>query len=165
MRFSFILNTQTMTTAIQPQALIAAFETTLPRYYASLRTAVEQAEGPERLTMRQHRFLQAVARADGEALTTGIARALHFAVPTTTRMLDSLVERGLIERQTGSGNRRQIRIATTSEGIALLARYEGIIAARIRELVSSLDPERQQRMLAAITDLGAALDRDEEAGE
>jgi DNA-binding MarR family transcriptional regulator len=143
--------------------LVAALEATVPRYLAALRQAVEQAEGPERLTMPQVRCLQAVVGADGGALTTGLARSLRVAVPTVTRMLDGLVERGLVERQVDPANRRQIFVSPTREGIAVLTRYEAIIETRLRSLVASLDAARQQRLLLAIADLGAALDHDEEA--
>ena len=142
-------------------ALVAALEATVPRYLASLRQAVEQAEGPDRLTMPQVRCLQAVIAADGGALTTGLARSLRVAVPTVTRMLDGLVERGLVERRADPTSRRQIHVCPTSDGIAVLARYEAIISARLRSLVTHLDASGQQRLLLAIEDLGAALDREE----
>jgi long-chain acyl-CoA synthetase len=145
------------------RALVEALEATVPRYLAALRQAVEQAEGPDRLTMPQVRCLQAVVGADGGALTTSLARSLHKAVPTVTRMLDGLVERGLVERRTDPANRRQVHVSPTSDGIAVLARYEAIIGARLRSLVASLDADRQQRLLLAIADLGTALDHDEAA--
>jgi DNA-binding MarR family transcriptional regulator len=141
--------------------LVAVLEGTIPRYQATLRHAVEQAEGPDRLTMRQLRCLQAVVAAGGDALTTGLARSLRVAVPTMTRMLDGLVERGLVERQADPESRRQIRVVPTAEGNAVLARYEAIIAARLRSLTGALDLERQRRLLQAIGDLRSALDREE----
>jgi DNA-binding MarR family transcriptional regulator len=143
------------------RALVAALEATVPRYLVSLRQAVEQAEGPDRLTMPQVRCLQAVVAAGGGALTTGLARSLRVAVPTVTRMLDGLVERGLVERRADPTNRRQVHVSPTSDGVAVLARYEGIISARLRSLVTRLDAGGQQRLLEAIEDLGATLDQEE----
>src|SRR5690242_19443709 len=107
----------------QQDALVAALEAVVPRYQAALRRAVVQAEGPDRLTLRQFRFLQAIVRAHGAAHTTGLARALHVAVPTVTRMLDGLAERGLIERRPDPDSRRQTLVVPTTEGSAVLARY------------------------------------------
>jgi len=140
--------------------LVAALEATIPRYLRSLRQAVEQAEGEDRLTMPQLRCLQALAAEDGAALTTGLARHLQVAVPTMTRMLDGLAERGLIDRQPDPTSRRQIRIVLTEGGRVLLARYEAIIAARLRRLLGRLNRDQQQRLLLAVADLAAALDRD-----
>jgi DNA-binding MarR family transcriptional regulator len=135
-------------------------EQTIPRYIRSLRHAVEQAEGEDRLTMAQLRCLQMVAAEGGAALTTGLARRLQVAVPTMTRMLDGLAERGLIERQPDPASRRQIRIVLTDEGSALLTRYETIIAARLRRLLGHLTTQQQIRLHLALTDLAATLDAD-----
>jgi DNA-binding MarR family transcriptional regulator len=138
--------------------LVTALEETIPRYLRSLRQAVEQAEGEDRLTMPQLRCLQMLAGEGGTALTTGLARRLQVAVPTMTRMLDGLAERGLIERQPDPTSRRQIRIVLTGDGRVLLDRYEAIIAARLHRLLGRLDRGQQQRLLLAVADLAAALD-------
>jgi DNA-binding MarR family transcriptional regulator len=140
--------------------LVAALEETIPRYLRSLRQAVEQAEGEDRLTMPQLRCLQTLAAEGGAALTTGLARRLQVAVPTMTRMLDGLAERGLIDRQPDPTSRRQIRIVLTESGRVLLARYEAIIAARLHRLLGRLDRDQQRRLLLAVADVAAALDRD-----
>jgi DNA-binding MarR family transcriptional regulator len=140
--------------------LVLALEATIPRYLRALRRAVEQAEGPDRLTMQQVRCLQALAAEHGAALTTGLARRLRVAVPTMTRMLDGLAERGLIERQPDPTSRRQVRILLTESGRVLLARYEAIISARLRRLIGRLDRKQQERLLRAMGDVAAALDAD-----
>jgi DNA-binding MarR family transcriptional regulator len=140
------------------EALVRALEETVPRYLRSLRRAVEQAEGQDRLTMQQFRCLQAVAAEGETALTTGLARRLRVAVPTMTRMLDGLVERGLVERRPDPTSRRQIRLALTDEGRGLLTRYEAVIEARLRRLLGFLDSEQRQRLLLSIGDLAGALD-------
>jgi DNA-binding MarR family transcriptional regulator len=144
--------------------LVAALETTVPRYLRSLRQAVELAEGADRLTMPQLRCLQALAAEGGEALTTGLARRLRVAVPTMTRMLDGLAERGLIERRPDPASRRQVRILLTGEGRGLLDRYEAIIDARLRRLLGLLDRPRRERLLLAVADMAAMLDADEAEG-
>jgi DNA-binding MarR family transcriptional regulator len=145
--------------------LVAALEATIPRYLRSLRQAVEQAEGEDRLTMPQLRCLQMLAAEGGTALTTGLARRLQVAVPTMTRMLDGLAERGLIERQPDPTSRRQIRIVLTGDGRVLLDRYQAIIAARLHRLIGRLDHGQQERLLLAVADLAAALDADAEPAD
>jgi DNA-binding MarR family transcriptional regulator len=143
--------------------LAAALEATIPRYLAALRQAVEQAEGPDRLTLQQLRCLQAVVAAGGEALTTGLARTLRVAVPTVTRMLDGLVDRGLVIRRADPDSRRQVHIVHTWEGVALLDRYEAVIEAWLVDLVGSLEVSRQRKLLLAIDNLKSILDREEAA--
>lgn len=141
-------------------ALVAAMDRTISRYQRSLRHAIEQAEGPERLTMPQLRCLQAIT-ADGTALTTQLARRMNVAVPTMTSMIDGLTERGLVGRHPDPVDRRQVRIVMTDEGRAVLARYQKIVHARLRTLLAHLTTAQKKRLLAAMDDVAAMLDADE----
>jgi DNA-binding MarR family transcriptional regulator len=141
-------------------ALITAMERTISRYQRSLRHAIEQAEGPGRLTMPQLRCLQAIT-ADGTALTTQLARRMNVAVPTMTSMIDGLTERGLVGRHPDPVDRRQVRIVMTDEGRAVLARYQKIVHARLRTLLAHLTTAQKKRLLAAMDDVASMLDADE----
>ncbi len=140
-------------------ALITAMDQTISRYQRSLRLAIEQAEGPERLTMPQLRCLQAFG-ADGAALTTHLARRMKVAVPTMTSMIDGLAERGLVTRHPDPADRRQVRIVMTDEGRAVLDRYQAIMHARLRTLIAHLNTPQKNRLLAAIQDVAMMLDAD-----
>jgi DNA-binding MarR family transcriptional regulator len=123
------------------------------------------AEGDDRLTLSQLRCLQVMAEADGPALTSRLARALRVTPPTMTRMIDGLVERGLVARQPDPVNRRQIGLVVTPAGEASLARYEQVMHDRLRGLLNHLSEEAKSRLLAATVDIAAMLDADERAGE
>lgn len=140
-------------------ALVPLMDRTIGRYQRSIRLAIEQAEGPDRLTMPQLRCLQAIA-ADGSTLTTHLARKMNVAVPTMTSMIDGLTERGLVGRHPDPTDRRQIRIVMTDEGRGVLARYQAIMHARLRSLLGHLTPTQKKRMLAAMHDMTAMLDAD-----
>ena len=140
--------------------LVTAMDRTISRYQRSLRHAIEQAEGPERLTMPQLRCLQAIT-ADGTALTTQLARRMNVAVPTMTSMIDGLTERGLVGRHPDPVDRRQVRIVMTDEGHAVLARYQKIVHARLRTLLAHLTTAQKKRLLAAMDDVAFILDADE----
>ncbi|MCA1668216.1 MAG: MarR family transcriptional regulator [Thermomicrobia bacterium] len=139
--------------------LITAMDRTISRYQRSLRHAIEQAEGPERLTMPQLRCLQAMM-ADDTALTTQLARRMKVAVPTMTSMIDGLAERGLVARHPDPADRRQVRIVMTDEGRAVLGRYQAIMHARLRTLIAHLTTAQKKRLLAAIEDVAMMLDAD-----
>lgn len=140
-------------------ALVTAMDQTISRYQRSLRHAIEQAEGPERLTMPQLRCLQAIT-ADGTALTTQLARQMNVAVPTMTSMIDGLTERGLVGRHPDPVDRRQVRIVMTDEGRAVLTRYQEIVHARLRMLLAHLTVAQKKRLLAAMEDVTFMLDAD-----
>ncbi len=145
-------------------ALVTAMDRTISRYQRSLRLAIEQAEGPGRLTMPQLRCLQAFGP-DGAALTTQLARRMHVAVPTMTSMIDGLAERGLVARHPDPVDRRQVRIVMTDDGRALLARYQAIMHARLRTLIAHLNATQKKRLLAAIQDVAMMLDADASGDE
>lgn len=140
------------------QTLAVRMDQTIGRYQRTIRHAIELAEGPSRLTMPQLRCLQMIAR--GSTLTTHLARAMGVAVPTMTSMIDGLSERGLVTRQPDATDRRQVRIAMTEAGDAMLARYQAIMHARLHALLAHLTAAQKRRLLAAIDDMGAMLDAD-----
>ncbi|MHB8647355.1 MAG: MarR family winged helix-turn-helix transcriptional regulator [Thermomicrobiales bacterium] len=140
-------------------ALITAMDRTISRYQRTLRSAIEQAEGPGRLTMPQLRCLQAFGT-DGAALTTHLARRMNVAVPTMTSMIDGLAERGLVTRHPDPADRRQVRIVMTDEGHAVLGRHQAIMHARLRALIGHLNGSQKKRLLAAIEDMAMMLDAD-----
>jgi len=140
-------------------ALVTAMDRTISRYLRSLRSAIEQAEGPGRLTMPQLRCLQAFD-ADGTALTTYLARRMNVAVPTMTSMIDGLAERGLVVRHPDPADRRQVRIVMTDTGRAVLSRYQAVMDTRLHTLIGHLNTPQKKRLLAAIQDVAMMLDAD-----
>jgi DNA-binding MarR family transcriptional regulator len=144
-------------------ALVPLMDRTIGRYQRAIRLAIEQAEGPSRLTMPQLRCLQAITK-DGTALTTQLARQMHVAVPTMTSMIDGLSDRGLVGRHPDPADRRQVRIVMTDEGRAVLERYQTIMHERLRTLLSHLTATQKKRLLVAMHDMAAMLDADAQSG-
>src|SRR4051794_13066771 len=69
--------------------LIRALDVVIPRYLAALRTAIAEAEGPDRLTMPQMRCLQVIAQnRQRGAITSRLAEATNVTVPTMSAMID-----------------------------------------------------------------------------
>jgi DNA-binding MarR family transcriptional regulator len=146
--------------------VVRALEETIPRYLRGLRSTIERAEGPDRLTIAQVRCLQAIAASpDGETLTSRLARQISVSAPSISSMIDSLVGRSLVVRHPNPENRRQVRLLITDEGRTLLARYEGLISDHIRSLLAPLNSRSKRRMLLAMTDLAALIDSHELADD
>ncbi|MBL8129939.1 MAG: winged helix-turn-helix transcriptional regulator [Chloroflexia bacterium] len=141
-------------------ALVTTLETVIPHYHRVMRRAITLVEGEERLLFPQLRCLQVLARSPGPAYAAQLARALLVTPPTMTRTIDTLVERGLMERQPEPASRRQIALVLTPEGQALVDRYETVITAHLHTLIAPLPPDRQERLLLALQDLGALLNDD-----
>ena len=77
----------------------------------------------------------------GPMSLAGLAAAEQVKPPTMSRIVDALVERGLITRIAKPGDRRSVEIAATSEGIQLLEagreRRVGALVTRLRGLADS----------------------------
>lgn len=73
-----------------------------------------------------------------------LAEAEQVRPPTMSRIVDALVDRGLITRVVDPRDRRSVRIAATAEGIHLLeAGRERRVHALIRRLSRLADSERR----------------------
>ena len=70
-----------------------------------------------------------------------LAAAEQVKPPTMSRIVDALVERGLITRIAKPGDRRSVEITATNEGIQLLdagrERRVGALVSRLRKLADS----------------------------
>jgi DNA-binding MarR family transcriptional regulator len=77
----------------------------------------------------------------GPMSLAGLAAAEQVKPPTMSRIVDALVERGLVTRVAKPGDRRSVEIAATSEGIQLLdagrERRVGALVSRLRKLADS----------------------------
>ena len=73
-----------------------------------------------------------------------LAAAEQVSPPTMSRIVDALVERGLVTRVAKPGDRRSVAIAATAEGIQLLeAGRERRVRALVGRLRQLADSERR----------------------
>ncbi|HTT35723.1 MAG TPA: MarR family transcriptional regulator [Thermoplasmata archaeon] len=105
-----------------------------------------------RLTPPQFWILQNV-ESSGSLGATELSRRLCVRPPTLSGFLDRLVDDGLVARTVSPSDRRQVRIALTSQGSRALGRartsLEGIWAERLAAV-----PERRRRAIGrALRDL------------
>jgi DNA-binding MarR family transcriptional regulator len=80
----------------------------------------------------------------GPMSLAGLAAAEQVKPPTMSRIVDALVERGLVTRIAKPGDRRSVEIAATPEGIQLLeAGRERRVQALVARLRALADSERR----------------------
>ncbi|HLZ71166.1 MAG TPA: MarR family transcriptional regulator [Dehalococcoidia bacterium] len=92
------------------------------------------------VTLPQLRVLYQVRRTPG--ITTGeLARAIGVTVSTTSGLVGKLADRGLIERGSAPGDRRQIPLRLTTEGEALVGELRGPAVAFLDEVMQQLGGE------------------------
>jgi DNA-binding MarR family transcriptional regulator len=125
---------------------------TLARLARMLERACGELDPP--LTLAQYRLLAMID--SGSDRASHLAGLLALAKPTVSATVDTLVERGLVERSTSRDDRRVTTLSVTAEGHAVLSVADAAMRARLDDVLGRVeDPAAVSDALAA---LGAALD-------
>jgi len=123
-----------------------------------IRTLARLARALERacvdLTLPQYRVLALVAT--GSERATHLAGELALTKPTVSAMVESLAERGLVERAPVSGDRRAVRLTVTPAGRRALRAAEDAMRARLETVITHV-PDRAL-VETALAQLADALD-------
>ncbi len=121
------------------------------RTYDRLRVHEEELFGSYELTPQQYNALRLLRREHpGNIPTLALASRLVSRAPDITRLLDRLVERGLIERERRPDNRRVVRVGITSDGLELLKTMEGDIKRCHERQLGHLSQEQLQQLIAML---------------
>ncbi len=126
---------------------------TLARLARVLERACSDLPGA-RLTLAQYRLLATMA--DGAERASHLAGQLALSKPTVSATVDTLVERGLVARETVDGDRRATRLTLTAPGHAALLLAEAPMRERLDDLLGRVDDPAA--VLRSIAQLRAALD-------
>jgi DNA-binding MarR family transcriptional regulator len=94
----------------------------------------EQAASAERITPQQHQALLAIRAAGGEMLIGSLAEQLLLKPHSASEHVDRLTKLGLVQRISGQPDRRQVGVALTPEGRALLASLSMVHRAELRRI-------------------------------
>ncbi len=78
-------------------------------------------------------------------LKTVQARMIH-KMSNTTRLIDKLIDKGLVERKICEQNRRKIEVFITSKGLELLRELDKKIENTEAEILSPLSYEEQKNL-------------------
>ncbi|HEX3795202.1 MAG TPA: MarR family winged helix-turn-helix transcriptional regulator [Acidimicrobiales bacterium] len=112
------------------------------------------ADAGEEVTLTQYRSLVVLA-SRGPQGVAALAEAVAVTPPTASRLVDRLVRKGLVRRRTDRHDRRQVRIALTESGRALIDAVSKRRRQEIATLLSSIAPETQRSVVDALARLAA----------
>jgi DNA-binding MarR family transcriptional regulator len=119
------------------------------------------------LTYTEIRALSAVIQGHGRSVTEA-AEFLGLGVPTTSKVITELVERGLVERKECADDRRRVELDGTKEGRQVLSEAAEPANQVIAGLLAPLTAEEREligRSLALLHPLVLAADRCKTAEE
>lgn len=126
----------------------------IERTAAVLGHAFAESLKPYGITGTQYNVLRILRGAGKAGLCRNDVRdRLVAKVPDATRLIDRLVEAGLVTRARDSDDRRVVTTRITSDGLALLARLDDVVADVHRRLLGHLTRDQ----LAALIDLLAIV--------
>lgn len=139
------------------QHLLATAALTTFRLNGQFLALAEGLARPAGLTAAWWQVLGAVLR---EPLpVSGIARAMGLTRQSVQRIADLLVRDGLASYRDNPAHRRAKLLSPTPAGLAAVRAIDPAHARAAAALVGELGPERTREVVAALTDLSAALDR------
>ena len=91
-------------------------------------------------------------------LTMGeVSNALSVPLSTATRVVDSLVERGYVQRFRDQEDRRVVRVGFTPKGKRLYKFIDSRIAERVRKVASYLTEDEMATLIRLLTKVALAV--------
>jgi DNA-binding MarR family transcriptional regulator len=100
-------------------------------------------------TLDQWRVLRALGDGDGH-LMGELAGSLVIAHPTLTRVVDGLVDSGLVYRRQSTVDRRRVAVHLARQGRVRLARLDALVRAHEDALRSDPEGARLQAQLGRL---------------
>lgn len=111
----------------------------IPVVMGTIRVEMRSRRGAD-LSVMQFRALVYLDMNPGNSLSA-LAEYLGLTLPTVSQMIDGLVEKGVVDRQDSSADRRRIMLSLTPQGNLLLEKARAGTQARLAELLSGLAPQ------------------------
>ncbi|WP_339669475.1 MarR family transcriptional regulator [Dasania marina] len=109
-------------------------------------------------SMSRFDVLSQLDRSDPEWLPVGkLAKKLIASKGNITRLVDRMIDEGLIDRRSSPEDRRIIHLGLTTKGRELFVEMAIAHAEWAKSMLDSLDPEHTQQLLALLNELKKTL--------
>src|SRR5689334_7447575 len=123
----------------------------VPLVMRTIRTEMRKHRDPD-LSVPQFRALAFVGRNPGASLSD-VATHVGLTLPSISKMIDRLVARKLVARQSAAKDRRRISLELTPLGVSTLESSRSVTRARLAEKLAVLSPEEQKTVIQAMDSL------------
>jgi DNA-binding MarR family transcriptional regulator len=128
--------------------LIHEFLEVVPMLMRQVRADFRSHRTPD-LSVPQFRTLVFVNRNPGTALSP-LAEHLGLTLPSTSKMVDLLVLRGYLDRQSSQRDRRKITLQITTQGKSILDASFQATQRKLQTLFEKLSQSEQESILASL---------------
>jgi len=136
MKIEDIIKTENQLPA-SPRLIISLFSTT-----SWVNDRISEVLKPYEISLPQFNVLRILRGQKGKpANLCTIQDRMVSKMSNTTRLVDKLITKGLVERITCEKNRRKVEITITSKGIEFLTKLDPIIDKVEHEITNNLTPE------------------------
>lgn len=122
---------------------------------------MDEALRPLGLSVPQYACLQALHDSPG-ITSSELARRAFVSRQSMNVLLRGLVKRGLVERSTDRGPRRELAATLTQPAVALLAGARGRVAAITQRMTADLDDRQLDQFRDALASCRDTLSSDRE---
>lgn len=134
---------------------------TIPLVMRAIRSEMRRERKPD-LTVPQFRTLAFLRHYPGSSLSQ-VAEHVGLRLPSMSKLVDGLVERRLVARETSAGDRRRVTLAPTPAGTAVLLATENAAKARLATMLQRLSGREQNDVIHAMKILRTVFAGDGEA--
>ena len=121
---------------------------TVPLIMRMLRREI-RSRRPGDLSVPQFRVLAFLSRNGGSALSD-VANHIGLMRPTISKMIETLVRRGLVKRDIADRDRRFVSLSLTDSGSSLINQARRETRSRLAELLKSLSQKDLERIAGAM---------------
>jgi DNA-binding MarR family transcriptional regulator len=111
------------------------------------------------LSIPQFRSLCFVERYDGASLSM-VADHLDLSLPTVSRMINALVQRGYMQRKSSEDDRRHVSLSLRARGQAIMREARHATQQYLAERFENLSDEQRQSLVAAMETLRDVFQQD-----
>jgi MarR family transcriptional regulator, 2-MHQ and catechol-resistance regulon repressor len=115
---------------------------------------LSEALKPYNLSIAQFNVLRILRGQKGKPASLAcVNEKMIHKMSNTTRLVDKLLDKSLVERTVCPGNRRKIEITITQQGLTLLEELDGVIEATESKIMGNLTRQEISALNAILTKL------------
>jgi MarR family transcriptional regulator for hemolysin len=104
---------------------------------------------PHDLTVPQFRTLAFVDRNEGASLSA-VANHMGLTLPSTSRLVDGLIARGMLTREDNPADRRRLKLGVTNHGLTILETSRRGTLTYLANKIASLSAEDREVIAKAM---------------